>query len=74
MSRFSFRLTIIAAASKAGVRSSVIPSFAVAVKLNIIGDVVKGKRNELTGRLQQRYGYAKDQAEKEIDSWLKDVA
>jgi uncharacterized protein YjbJ (UPF0337 family) len=33
-------------------------------------DVVKGKRTELAGRLQQRYGYAKDQAEKEIDIWL----
>ena len=35
---------------------------------------VKGKREELAGRLQQRYGYAKDQADKEIDSWLKDAA
>jgi uncharacterized protein YjbJ (UPF0337 family) len=36
--------------------------------------VVQGKREELAGRLQQRYGFAKDQAEKEIDSWLKDAA
>ena len=36
-------------------------------------DVVEGKRVELAGRLQQRYGYAKDQAEKEIDTWLKSV-
>jgi uncharacterized protein YjbJ (UPF0337 family) len=36
--------------------------------------VVQGKREELAGRLQQRYGFAKDQAEKEIDSWLKDPA
>jgi uncharacterized protein YjbJ (UPF0337 family) len=33
-------------------------------------DVVEGKRTELAGRLQNRYGYAKDQAEKEIDTWL----
>jgi uncharacterized protein YjbJ (UPF0337 family) len=33
-------------------------------------DVIEGKRTELAGRLQQRYGYAKEQAEKEIDSWL----
>jgi uncharacterized protein YjbJ (UPF0337 family) len=33
-------------------------------------DVIEGKRQELSGRLQQRYGYAKDQAEKEIDTWL----
>ena len=31
---------------------------------------VNGKRAELCGRLQQRYGYAKDQAEREIDTWL----
>ena len=27
-------------------------------------DVIEGKRTELAGRLQQRYGYAKDEAEK----------
>ena len=26
-------------------------------------DVVKGKRTELSGRLQQRYGYGKDEAD-----------
>jgi len=36
--------------------------------------LVKGKRTELAGRLQQRYGYQKDQAEREIDSWLRDAA
>jgi uncharacterized protein YjbJ (UPF0337 family) len=34
-------------------------------------DVIEGKRTELSGRLQQRYGLAKDAAEREIDSWLK---
>jgi uncharacterized protein YjbJ (UPF0337 family) len=33
--------------------------------------VMSGKRDELAGRLQQRYGYAKDRAETEIDEWLK---
>jgi uncharacterized protein YjbJ (UPF0337 family) len=33
-------------------------------------DVIEGKRMELVGRLQERYGYAKDEAEREIDSWL----
>ena len=33
-------------------------------------DVIGGKRQELEGRLQKHYGYAKDKAEKEIDSWL----
>jgi uncharacterized protein YjbJ (UPF0337 family) len=36
--------------------------------------MVEGKRTELTGRLQQRYDYAKDQVEREIDAWLKDAA
>ena len=36
-------------------------------------DVVEGKRVELAGRLQQRYGYAKDEAEKNIDAWLKNI-
>ena len=36
-------------------------------------DVIEGKRTELAGRLQQRYGYAKDEAEKNIDAWLKSV-
>jgi uncharacterized protein YjbJ (UPF0337 family) len=31
---------------------------------------VNGQRTELCGRLQQRYGHAKDQAEREIDTWL----
>jgi len=34
-------------------------------------DVIEGKRTELAGRLQERYGYAKDEAEKNIDAWLK---
>jgi uncharacterized protein YjbJ (UPF0337 family) len=30
-----------------------------------------GKRDQLAGILQQRYGYAKDQAEKELDEFSK---
>ena len=33
-------------------------------------DVIEGKRTELAGRLQQRYGMAKDDAERDIDAWL----
>jgi uncharacterized protein YjbJ (UPF0337 family) len=36
-------------------------------------DVIEGKRTELAGRLQERYGYAKDEAEKNIDTWLNTV-
>jgi uncharacterized protein YjbJ (UPF0337 family) len=32
---------------------------------------ISGKREELVGVVQERYGYQKDQAEKEIDNWLK---
>lgn len=39
--------------------------------------VIDGKQDQLVGTLQKRYGYAKDQAETEINNWLsrtKDVA
>jgi len=32
--------------------------------------VVAGKRDQLAGLLQQKYGYAKDRAEKELDDFL----
>jgi uncharacterized protein YjbJ (UPF0337 family) len=32
---------------------------------------ISGKREELAGRLQERYGYAKEQADREIDDWMK---
>ena len=31
---------------------------------------INGKRDQLEGRLQQRYGFAKDQVSKDIDSWF----
>jgi uncharacterized protein YjbJ (UPF0337 family) len=34
-------------------------------------DVVAGKRDQLIGRLQERYGIAREQAEKEADLWVK---
>ena len=33
--------------------------------------VIEGKRDQLVGKIQERYGYAKEQAEKEVDSWDK---
>ena len=30
---------------------------------------IQGKRDELVGCLQQRYGYEKDRAEKEVSEW-----
>ena len=34
--------------------------------------LVEGKREVLAGRIQERYGIGKDEAEKQIDSWLAD--
>ena len=31
--------------------------------------VIEGKRDQLVGRIQERYGYAKDQEEKEVTDW-----
>jgi uncharacterized protein YjbJ (UPF0337 family) len=33
-------------------------------------DMIAGKRQKLAGRIQERYGIAKDEAEREIDDWL----
>lgn len=30
---------------------------------------VKGERDKLVGKLQERYGIARDEAEKQVDSW-----
>ena len=32
---------------------------------------IGGRRNELIGRLQARYGFAKAEAEREIEAWTK---
>jgi uncharacterized protein YjbJ (UPF0337 family) len=32
-------------------------------------NVIAGKKEQLVGRLQERYGYSKEQAEKELNSW-----
>lgn len=31
--------------------------------------VIEGKRDQLVGKIQERYGYAKDQAESEVNDW-----
>lgn len=31
--------------------------------------VIAGKRDQLAGKLQERYGYAKERAEKELDEF-----
>jgi len=34
---------------------------------------VKGRRVELVGKIQERYGIAKDEAEKQVDNWMRNV-
>ncbi len=34
---------------------------------------IGGKRDELVGRLQERYGYEKDQAERELDAFTRSL-
>jgi uncharacterized protein YjbJ (UPF0337 family) len=34
-------------------------------------DVIEGKKDQLVGRLQERYGYSKEQAEKKPRSGIK---
>ncbi len=33
-------------------------------------DVIKGNRKQLAGKLQERYGTAQEDAERDIDTWL----
>lgn len=33
--------------------------------------LLHGKRHELEGRLQERYGWNKEQTQKEVDDWMK---
>jgi uncharacterized protein YjbJ (UPF0337 family) len=34
-------------------------------------EVIAGKRDALVGKLQERYGMAKEEAQKKADEWLK---
>ena len=35
--------------------------------------VVEGRRTELVGKIQERYGIAKDEAERQVDSWIRNI-
>jgi uncharacterized protein YjbJ (UPF0337 family) len=35
--------------------------------------LIDGKREQLEGLLQERYGLAKDQVRKDVDAWLKSM-
>lgn len=34
-------------------------------------NVIEGRQTELVGRLQERYGIARDAAERQVDDWLR---
>jgi uncharacterized protein YjbJ (UPF0337 family) len=34
---------------------------------------ISGKRDQLEGRLQQRYGFAKDLARRDVDTWFSEL-
>ena len=36
-------------------------------------DVVAGRRDQLAGKIQERYGIAKDEAEKQLSAWESKV-
>ena len=36
-------------------------------------DVINGRQDQLEGKIQERYGLAKDQAKKDVDTWFKSL-
>ena len=36
-------------------------------------DVIHGRREQLEGKIQERYGIAKDQVRSDVDDWLKSI-
>ena len=36
-------------------------------------DRIAGKREQLVGEIQTRYGIAKDEAEKQVDDWSRNI-
>ena len=37
-------------------------------------DVVAGRRDQLAGKIQERYGIAKDEAERQLAAWERDAS
>jgi uncharacterized protein YjbJ (UPF0337 family) len=36
-------------------------------------EIAKGKRDQLAGMIQERYGIAKDEAERQVDAWERGI-
>ena len=34
-------------------------------------DIIHGQRDQLIGRIQERYGIAKEEAQKQVDDWMR---
>jgi uncharacterized protein YjbJ (UPF0337 family) len=34
---------------------------------------INGRRDQLEGKIRERYGYAKDQVRKDVDNWLNTI-
>ena len=43
-------------------------------RVEAIGYIIAGKRDQLEGKIQERYGKAKDEASREIDDWYNTQA
>jgi len=37
-------------------------------------DIIHGQRDQLIGRIQERYGIAKEEAQKQVDDWMRSRA
>jgi len=37
-------------------------------------DVIDGKHDQLVGKIQEKYGVARDVAQKQVDEWNKSIA
>jgi uncharacterized protein YjbJ (UPF0337 family) len=36
-------------------------------------DVINGRQDQLEGKIQERYGFAKDQAKKDVEDWFSSL-
>jgi uncharacterized protein YjbJ (UPF0337 family) len=36
-------------------------------------NLIAGKRDTLVGRIQERYGLARDKAERQVDEWIEQI-
>jgi len=36
-------------------------------------DTIEGRRDQLEGKIQDRYGYTADQVRREVDSWYRSM-